>query len=436
MKTKPVEAFLGLLILMCAGLLLIIRYSKYGKEGFADNSEDRAPYEALRTNIKNVLTPYCQIANLVQDQMMQAYMTSKVETPLPTPPPKAIAEPKFEASETADKASESKGWWGDSAPAAADAKAEEPSALTPPGTELSKIGVAPAPAKTREEAWKDLMQTYQNVYNCTDDLSKLRPQCGVGGLLLIPTPHPDWKYIPCTSYNLPAYNTADDSDMIIALMKIPDHTAEKLSMEVTWYSSVINKLQEGLDKGNTGMGETPPSIPANPEMPKEDGQDKRPDPPQPNPTIPGPSAKAMEAQNKLLSARGFNPLGSKKEGFYAAGQCSLEAMALKRKAMALKKQKQLEADANSCTMPTLKSEIDRVNGILNSKAFLDTMNLSRKVFTAAMKLQSDLEKLKAGTLYDWQKSGPKKSYTQFKGGDRTAAFIASASQNKDFSYSG
>jgi hypothetical protein len=224
--------------------------------------------------------------------------------------------------------------------------------------------------------------------------------------------------------------------MILALMKIPDHTAEKLSMEVTWYSSVITKLQEGLDKGNTGMGETPPSIPANPEMPKEDGKDRRPDPPQQNPTIPGPSAKAMEAQNKLLSARGFNPLGSKKEGFYAAGQCSLEAMALKRKAMALKKQKQLEADANSCIMPTLKSEIDRVNGILNSKAFLDTMNLSRKVFTAAMKLQSDLEKLKAGTLYDWQKSGPKKSYTKFNGGDRTAAFLASASQNKDFSYSG
>ena len=433
MKAKPVGEFLALLILMCAGLLLIIRYSKYGNDGFANDSQDQAAYEALRTNIKSMMTPYCQIANLVQDQMMQAYMTSKVETPLPTPPPKAIAEPKFKPSDATDKASESKGWWGDSAPAEPLDMAAPSASNTP---DASAVGVTPAPAETREQAWKHLMETYQHVYNCTDQLSNLRPQCGIGGLLLIPTPHPDWKYLPCTAYNLPVYNTSDDSDMIIALMKIPDHTAEKLSMEVTWYSSVIKKLQDGLDKGNTGMGETPPSIPANPEMPKEDGQKTGPDPPQQNPTIPGPSAKAMEAQNKLLSARGFNPLGSKKEGFYAAGQCSLEAMALKRKAMALKKQKQLEANANSCTMPTLKSEIDRVNAILNSKAFLDTMNLSSKVFTAAMKLKSDLEKLKAGTLYDWQKTGPKKSYTEFKGGDRTAAFLASASQNKDFSYSG
>ena len=217
----------------------------------------------------------------------------------------------------------------------------------------------------------------------------------------------------------------------MALIKIPNHTAEKLLMEVTWYSSVIKKLQDALDKGNIGTGPTDaaPSIPANPEMPKEDGQKTGPDPPQQNPIIPGPSAKAMEAQNTLLSARGFKPLGSKKEGFYAAGQCSAEAMALRRR-------RQLEANAKSCTMPTLKSEIDRVNAILNSKAFLDVMNLSGKVLTAAMKLKSDLEKLKAGTLYDWQKTGTKKTYSEFKGGDRTAAFLASASQNKDFSYSG
>ena len=434
MKAKPVGEFLALLILMCAGLLLIIRYSKYGNEGFANDSQDQADYEALRPYLKNMMAPYCQIANSVQEQMMKTYMTSKVETPLPTPPPKAIAEPKSEPSDTTDKASENKGWWGDSAPAMADAKESASTTESPPDSktpDLSKIGVTPAPAETREEAWNHLMETYQHVYNCTDQLSNLRPQCGAGGPFLIPTPHPDWKYLPCTAYTLPAYNATDQVNMITALIKIPNHTAEKLLMEVTWYSSVIKKLQDALDKGNIGTGpeDAAPSIPANPEMPKEDGQKTGPDPPQQNPTIPGPSAKAMEAQNKLLSGRGFKLLGSKKEGFYAAGQCSAEAMALRRR-------RQLEADADSCTMPTLKSEIDRVNAILNSKAFLDVMNLSRKVFTAAMKLQSDLEKLKAGTLYDWQKTGTKKSYTRFKGGDRTAAFLASASQNKDFSYSG
>jgi hypothetical protein len=427
MKAKPVGEFLALLILMCAGLLLIISYFKYGSEGFANNSEEQASYQALRPYLKNMMAPYCEIANLVQEQMIQAYMTSKVETPLPTPPPKPIAEPKFKPSDATDKASESKGWWGDSAPAQ-PLDMDAPAASNTPNA--AAVGVTPSPAETREEAWNHLMETYQHVYNCTDQLSNLRPQCGAGGLFLIPTPHPDWKYLPCTAYSLPAYNATDNSAMLMALIKIPNHTAEKLSMEVTWYSSVIKKLQDALDKGNIGTGSTDaaPSIPANPEMPKEDGQEKGPDPPQQNPIIPAPSVEAMAAQNKLLSAHGFNILGSKKEGFYTASQCSAEAMVLKRR-------RQLEANADSCTMPTLKSEIDRVNGILNSKAFLDTMNLSSKVFTAAIKLQSDLEKLKAGTLYDWQNTGTKKTYTQFKGGDRTAAFLASASQNRNFSYS-
>jgi hypothetical protein len=47
-----------------------------------------------------------------------------------------------------------------------------------------------------------------------------------------------------------------------------------------------------------------------------------------------------------------------------------------------------------------------------------------------LKLQSDLEKLKNGTLYDWQKDGPKKSYAKFEGGDRTKAFLFSLEQNR------
>ena len=429
MKAKPVGEFLALLILMCAGLLLIIHYSKYGHEGFFNVTQEQYEYNAVSSSLRIDFEPYCKISNLVQEQMMQAYMTSKVETPLPTPPPKAIAEPKFAPSDATDKASESKGWWGDSAPAEPLDMAAPPASNTP---NVSAVGLTPAPAETKEQAWNHLMQTYQQVYNCTDQLSNLRPQCGAGVPLLIPTSHPDWKYVPCSAYILPPYNATDQFDMITALMKIPNHMIEKITMEVTWYESVINKLQEGLDKGNidTGGTDAAPSIPANPEMPKEDGQEKGPDPPQQNPTIPGPSAKAMEAQNKLLSARGFNPLGLSKEGYVDTAKCSPEAMALKRRRL---ERKQLEANADSCTMPTLKSEIDRVNKMLNSKAFLDIMNLSRKVNTAAMKLKSDLEKLKAGTLYDWQKTGTKKTYTQFKGGDRTAAFLASASQNRDFS---
>jgi hypothetical protein len=46
-----------------------------------------------------------------------------------------------------------------------------------------------------------------------------------------------------------------------------------------------------------------------------------------------------------------------------------------------------------------------------------------------LKLKSDLEKAKNGTLYSWQQDGPTKSFPQFKGGDRTAAFTFSLQQN-------
>jgi hypothetical protein len=433
MKAKPIAEFLALLIVMCLGLLFIIRLSKYANEGFFNLTQEQYAYNAVGSSLRIDMVPYCKIANLVQEQMMKAYMSTKVIDPLPIPPPKPIAEPKImDGSEATAKSSGKNGWWGDSAPAMAAAKESASTTKSPPDSntpDMSKIGVTPAPAETQDEAWNHVLRTYQHVYNCTDELRTLRPQCLGGGLLFIPTPHPDWKYVPCTGYILPIYNPTDQVDMIVALTKIPNHMVEKLTMEVMWYSSVISKLQEALDKGNVGPGDTPPSIPENPEMPKEEGKNESPAPPQPNPKVPAPSKEANAAQNKLLSARGFKPLGSKKEGFLDNNKCSPEAMALRRR-------RKLEADADSCTMPTLESEIKRVNDILNSKGFMDVMNLSRKVLTAAMKLQSDLEKLKAGTLYDWQKTGAKKTYTKFKGGDRTAAFLASASQNKDFSYSG
>ena len=50
------------------------------------------------------------------------------------------------------------------------------------------------------------------------------------------------------------------------------------------------------------------------------------------------------------------------------------------------------------------------------------------MMTQMLKLQSDLEKLKNGTLSDWQKDGSKKTYAKFEGGDRTQAFKFSLQQ--------
>ena len=299
MKTKPVKEILITIILIFIGILIFIRLSRYVDEGFVDATSEQSAYENLRIKLKNVTEPYCKIANLVEQQMMEMYMVSKVTDPLPKPPENPIAEP----SEGPPKSSNNKAWWEDSKPAKTIPELPQPT---------------PSPGETKEEARNHIMQTYTTVYNCTDQLSEYRPQCGgaTSKLFKVSISHPDWKYIPCTAYtNLPPYNKNDIDLMLKALMNIPNNTPDKLLMEVFWYESVIKKLQEGLDKGNI-KGGVPPSIPEKPEMPKEEGKDESPPPPKPNPKIPGPSAGAIAAQNKLLASHGIKSLGSKSEGFF------------------------------------------------------------------------------------------------------------------------
>ena len=95
-----------------------------------------------------------------------------------------------------------------------------------------------------------------------------------------------------------------------------------------------------------------------------------------------------------------------------------------------KRRAKLEKSSASCSIPTIQSEIDRVNGILNSEALKSAVARCAAVASAGQKLQSQLALLKAGNLYDWQKSGPTKSYAQFKGGDRIAALTFSMQQNR------
>ena len=420
MKAKPYGEFLVLLIVLCLGLLLVIRFSIVVKEGFYDSSPEQDSYESLRANLQRTMEPYCKVANLVQQQMMQIYMTPKVTAPLPVPPPKPIAPPSLKVDGEASSSKAPKGWWGDSKPAA---RLELDPAVPPPSS--SGASVTPTPGESQEAAWNHLLQTYSQVYNCTDGLAGSRPQCG--GRVRVA--HPDWKYLPCSAYlSIPSYNAADTGPMITALMNIPSNTPEKLVMEIAWYGSIIKTLQDGIDAGN----HPPEKMPENPTMPKEDGQDKAPDPPQPAPKPPAPPPGAAAAQNSLLAAHGYKPLGS--EGFFDSGQCSPEAIALKRRRQMEQRQRQLESDADSCTIPDLPSEINRVNAILNNPTFQQAMSQCQAIYAAAMKLQSDIEKLKKGTLYDWQNtgSGAPKSYSKFKGGDRTAGFLASLSQNRDF----
>jgi hypothetical protein len=121
-------------------------------------------------------------------------------------------------------------------------------------------------------------------------------------------------------------------------------------------------------------------------------------------------------------AAGSNPIGvaptadqikSAAEGF--SGQCSAEATEyLRRKA--------LEDEAKHCTPGkpvTVASEVARVNTLLNDPSVRKSVSECKAMMGQMLKLQSDLEKLKNGNLYDWQKDGPKKTYAKFEGGDRT-----------------
>ena len=211
---------------------------------------------------------------------------------------------------------------------------------------------------------------YKTVYSCTDSLASSRQTCsGImsGGL----GPNTSMVYVSCDTYmQLPEWS--DDDSPAIALMKITNDLPERIVREADWISANITKLKKALAAGEN-PSTTPPS--------KED-------------------------LDKL--AEGFD------------GSCSADAA----------KAKKLLAEAESCSIPDVNSEIERVNTMLDSPELKQAISKMDGLFEQMTKLYSDLEKLKNGKLYDWQKDGPKKSYPQFKGGDRNAAFMFSLQQNK------
>ena len=213
---------------------------------------------------------------------------------------------------------------------------------------------------------------YKSVYKCTDSLAKSRPSCR--------SPNPNMNYVPCDVYlNLP--NWTDELEVIGALRKITDDLPERLNREADWFEAVIKKIRTGLEAGaRPQAGDNPPGVP--------------------------PSQAQMDEYAKEAK---------KQEGF----TCSLEAMDYLRK-------KRLEAESKSCQPVTGSSEIARVNGILDNRSVQISVDRMRRMYVDMLHLKSDLEKLKNGTLYDWQKDGPKKNYSPCEaGGDRIKAFICS-----------
>jgi hypothetical protein len=211
---------------------------------------------------------------------------------------------------------------------------------------------------------------YKTVYSCTDSLASSRQTCSgilTGGL----GPNTSMDYVSCDTYTkLPEWS--EDGPPAIALTKITNDLPERIIREADWISENIKKLKTAL-----AAGENPPTTPP-----------------------------SNEDLNKL--AEGFD------------GSCSADAARAKK----------LLAEAESCSIPDIKSEIARVNTILDSPKLKQILSKMDALFAEMQKVYSDLEKLKNGTLYEWQKDRAKKTYPQFKGGDRTAAFMFSLQQNR------
>jgi hypothetical protein len=219
----------------------------------------------------------------------------------------------------------------------------------------------------------DINQMYTSVYQCTDQLASTRASCS--------TPNKTgMRFVPCSIYmDLPEWS--DDVSVVNSLRKIKDDLPERLTREIEWFNSVIKKIKDGLAAG------------ANP----------------------------AAGANAIGVAPTMDQMNAFKEGF--DGYCSPEASAYLR-------QQEVMKEATSCTVSTPSSEIARVNSLLDNPSVSNSVSQCNKMTSQVLKLQSDLEKLKNGTLYAWQQDGPKKSFPKFEGGDRTKSFLFSLQQNQ------
>jgi hypothetical protein len=358
------------------------------QEEFFSSEEDS--YNSLKSKIESTMSPYCELARFIEGRMKKIYMTPK---PLDNPIA-LIQERQKQAAELRKKG------------------------IEPPVYDNDSYN---SPGDSEAEANARIQETYKDVYSCRDDLAGSRPSCNkfkwlyscmnevddsklickaIKGLNFENIKNRFLKkskdnHTPCSLYyNLPEYSEDTIDTIADELSKIPNNLASIISKEVEWYVSVMDELQKGLD-----VGAKPPEQVSDPK--------NAPD---------APKGKTWDSDDGM-------DLKKKKEGF--ADKCSPEVARLKR---------EKRKSSGYCIVPDLPSEISRVRKIINSKALKAAISKSNSLLARARKIQSDLEKLEAGTLYDWQQldKGPKQSYASFKGGDRSASFIFALKGNSDW----
>lgn len=172
--------------------------------------------------------------------------------------------------------------------------------------------------------------------------------------------------VPCSTFtDLPDYTPTSESAIVDALSQIPDNLPTRIEKELKLYSDAVTTLQGAIDEG------------------------------------------------------------MKYEAFVGSQTCSSEALKIKRqKAL----QAKAEAEAASCKIPDLDSEITRVYGLLQSPSFSSVLESSKKLSASVSAMEINEQKAKNGELFSWQKSsGTKKSYATFTGKDNVSGLLFSLS---------
>lgn len=226
---------------------------------------------------------------------------------------------------------------------------------------------------TDSDATTFIQQMYRDVYACKDELADSRAPCQIVS----------GDFIPCSTYtNLPKWS-GDENSLAVALMNIPSNLPARISAETAYYKAIIQKLKVGVD-----AAKNPPAAPPD-----------------------SPSTPSTNASGKPWSIEGFQNV-----------QCSAAAAQARRERL---RREALNKEESSCIIPSLNSEIARINALLDSNAMNGALQGSNGILAQMIQLQADIEEIKRR----WGDDGPKKSYAKFEGGDRMKAFLFSLQQN-------
>lgn len=244
--------------------------------------------------------------------------------------------------------------------------------------------------ESEEQADAHILQTYKDIYACTDDLAASRASCKSGATI-------SRDYVPCSTYTrTPDWNYRNQDDIAVALSAVPDDLESRLTSELEYYDVVVEKLEYGVS-----IAKEPPSKP--PDSSSSPSTNSK--------------GKAWGIGSEGFAGWADNSVKSK------APRCSPAAVQAK---LEQERKQSLINSASSCTILSLDSEIARINTILDSDTLKKLLAKAKAILKRMTKVQADIEEIKK----KWDNGAPKKQYVNFQGGDRIASLIFSMQQAK------